>query len=61
MSTPGATHDECMQCGALYPVGNCRPLQEHEAETGHAGWMDVIVNPREWKRIIETVEGSCLT
>jgi hypothetical protein len=58
MSTPGATHDECMTCGALVPLGNMGTgWHQHFAETGHVGYMDVIVTP--WKRLIESVEGTC--
>jgi hypothetical protein len=59
MSTPGATHDECMECGALVPLrDNKFAWHGHFALTGHVGYRDVIVEP--WKRLIESVEGTCM-
>jgi hypothetical protein len=31
----------------------------HEKDFNHFGWEDVVINPKEWKNPIETVEGSC--
>jgi hypothetical protein len=57
MSTPGATHDECMECGALVPREDGKGWHKHFALTGHSAYMDVIVKP--WTRKVFSVEGTC--
>ena len=58
MSTLGATHDECMQCGALVSLRDGNGWHDHFKETGHFAYRDVIVESLQRK--VLSVDGTCV-